>query len=168
MKKDSRINSSVYHSMINDDYFKIIKLKTGEMILCAMASDVKSVATETHLSIIEPVQIIPQQQQRHKGQVIGETFILRPWIGMSDSDEFVISTDIVLTIGDLKRDVRQQYVNYITQTVATKKRVREEEAREEAVMKLLTDVTPGEVKIIDIDDPEDEFYYYEDDLDEES
>jgi len=154
--------------MINDDYFKIIKLKTGEMILCAMASDVKSVATETHLSIIEPVQIIPQQQQRHKGQVIGETFILRPWIGMSDSDEFVISTDIVLTIGDLKRDVRQQYVNYITQTVATKKRVREEEAREEAVMKLLTDVTPGEVKIIDIDDPEDEFYYYEDDLDEES
>jgi len=40
--------------------------------------------------------------------------------------------------------------------------------REEAVMQLLTDVTPGEVKIIDIDDPEDEFYYYEDDLDEES
>jgi hypothetical protein len=154
--------------MINDDYFKIIKLKTGELILCAMASDVKSVAGESHICLIEPVQIIPQQQQRHKGQVIGETFILRPWIGMSDSDEFIISTDIVLTIGDLKRDVRQQYVNYITQTIATKKRVRDQHDREEAVMQLLMDVTPGEVKIIDIDDPEDEFYFYEDDIDEES
>ena len=138
------------------------------MILCAMASDVKSVAGESHICLIEPVQIIPQQQQRHKGQVIGETFILRPWIGMSDSDEFIISTDIVLTIGDLKRDVRQQYVNYITQTIATKKRIRDQHDREEAVMQLLMDVTPGEVKIIDIDDPEDEFYFYEDDIDEES
>lgn len=163
MRKDSAINSSMYHFMNNDDFYKIVKLKTGEIILCAMPHDVKSVAGETHLCLIEPVQVIPHHQTRKTGKIVGESFFLRPWMGMSDNDEFVISTDIVLTIGDLKKEVKTQYVNYITQVIETKRKKKQRDMDEEAIFKLLTEVTPGEVRIVDDEDIDDDFLFYEDD-----
>jgi hypothetical protein len=96
-----------------------------------------------------PVQVIPHQETRRNGQVIGESFVLRPWIGLSDSDEFTISTDIVLTIGSLKKEVRQQYVNYIEHTIETQKRQEEQIEREEAAENLLREITPGELYFVD-------------------
>lgn len=165
MKKDFLTNSSLYPLQNNDEFYKMVRLKTGETILCSMSSDIKSVAGESHLCLIEPVQLIPQQQSRRNGQVVGETFLLRPWMGMSDSDEFVIATDIVLTIGNLKHEVKKQYISYISQAIETKKKSRENAENEEAVIKLLHDVTPGEVRIVDEDDIE--YFFYEEDYDEE-
>jgi hypothetical protein len=114
-----------------------------------MNHDVRSLASETHLQMNVPVQVIPHQETRRNGQVIGESFVLRPWIGLSDSDEFTISTDIVLTIGSLKKEVRQQYVNYIEHTIETQKRQEEQIEREEAAENLLREITPGELYFVD-------------------
>lgn len=143
---------------MRDEHFKLVKLKTGETILCAMHSDVKSVAGESHLYLIEPVQVVQQQQTKNNGQVVGETFVLRPWLGLSDSEEFVIGTDIVLTIGNLKHEVKEQYISYVTQTAETRQKIKQYHEQEEAVMKLLHDVTPGEVLFVDDDD--DDYYTY--------
>jgi hypothetical protein len=138
-----------YNKYNEGTYYKIVKLKTGEIILCTMVHDVRSLAAETHLKMNIPVQVIPHQETRRGGQVIGESFILRPWIGLSDSEEFTISTDIVLTIGSLKREVRQQYINYVEQTVETQRRQEEQQEREEAVEKFLREITPGELYFVD-------------------
>lgn len=132
-----------------NDYFKLVKLKTGETILCTMEKDIKSAAAESHISMTTPVQVIPHKETRKGGQVIGESFILRPWIGLSDSDEFVVSTDVILTIGNVKKEIKKQYIAYVDQTVEARKIVLEREECEEAAEALLRDVTPGEVKIID-------------------
>ena len=114
-----------------------------------MNNDIRSLASETHLQLTTPVQVIPHQESRRNGQVVGESFVLRPWIGLSDSDEFTISADIVLTIGSLKKEVRHQYVNYIEHTNETQKRHEDQVEREEAAVNLLREITPGELYFID-------------------
>ena len=138
------------HNQYNEDtFYKIVKLKTGETILCTMNNDIRSLASETHLQLTTPVQVIPHQESRRNGQVVGESFVLRPWIGLSDSEEFTISADIVLTIGSLKKEVRQQYVNYIEHTNETQKLHEDQVEREEAAVNLLREITPGELYFID-------------------
>lgn len=137
---------------LNDNYYKVVRLKTGESILCSMERDIKSPASETYLQLNVPVQVVPMRETRKGNQIIGESFILRPWMGLSDGDEFVISTDVVLTIGDLKKEVKQQYINYISQAKETRRKMLEREERSEAADELLREITPGEVKIIELDD----------------
>jgi hypothetical protein len=143
---------------LEDGYFKIVKLKTGENILCNMERDVKSAAAETHLHLNIPVQVVPMQETRKGNHVIGESFMLRPWMGLSDGEEFTISTDVVLTIGDMKREVRKQYVTYVTQAKESRQKFLEHEERSEAANDLLREVNNGDVRIIEIDDTQGEYY----------
>jgi len=143
---------------IDDGYFKIVKLKTGENILCNMERDVKSTAAETHLQMHVPVQVVPMKETRRGNHVIGESFMLRPWMGLSDGEDFVISTDVVMTIGDMKKEVRKQYVTYVTQAKETRQKFLEQEERSEAADDLLREVNNGDVHIIDIDEYHGEYY----------
>jgi len=127
---------------LEDGYFKIVKLKTGENILCNMERDVKSTAAETHLHLTIPVQVVPMKETRKGNHVIGESFMLRPWMGLSDGEEFTISTDVVLTIGDMKREVKKQYVTYVTQAKESRQKFLEQEERSDAVNDLLREVKP--------------------------
>lgn len=143
---------------IEDGYFKIVKLKTGENILCNMERDVKSTAAETHLQMNVPVQVIPMKETRKGNHIIGESFMLRPWMGLSDGEEFTISTDVVLTIGDMKREVKKQYVTYVTQAKESRQKFLEQEERSDAANDLLREVNNGDVRIIEIDDYHGEYY----------
>jgi len=134
---------------LENSFCKIVKLKTGEFILCAMDRDVKSLASETHIGLIEPVQVVGQQEKRQGNMIVGETYLLRPWIGLSDTEEFTVSTDIILTIGDQKNEVREQYINYIEHTHETKQR----QADRRAIHSLLEELSPsGNVYIINEDE----------------
>lgn len=143
---------------LEDNYYKIVKLKTGENILCNMERDIKSAASETHLHLNVPVQVVPMKETRKGNHVIGESFMLRPWMGLSDGEEFTISCDVVLTIGNMKKEVKQQYVNYVTQSQEARKRFLEQEERSEAANDLLREVNQGDVRIIEIDDYHGDYY----------
>lgn len=148
------------HSL-HDGYFKVVRLKTGESILCFMDRDIKSPASETHLQLNVPVQVVPMKEMRKGNHVIGESFMLRPWMGLSDGEEFTISTDVVLTIGDLKKEVKQQYVNYISQAKETRKKILDQEERSEAADELIREMNNGELRIIELDDEHYGEYYGE-------
>lgn len=137
---------------VNDGYFKIVKLKTGENILCNMERDVKSVAAETQLQMHVPIQVVPIKETRRGNHVIGESFILRPWMGLSDGEDFFVSADMIMTIGDMKKEVRKQYISYTSQAKETRQKHLEQEERSEAADELLREVNNGEVHIIDIDE----------------
>lgn len=141
-------------------YYKIVKLKTGETILCTMVADVTSISTASYLSINEPVQVIPHKETRKGRHIVGESFLLRPWIGLSDSEEFTVSVDTVMTIGNVKSEVKRQYVEYLTQASHTRDAI----LRSEAVDDLFRELSNGELNIIDVDyDP-----VYEDNDDDKS
>jgi hypothetical protein len=139
-------------------YYKIVKLKTGETILCTMDADVTSVSSTSYLSINEPVQVIPHKETRKGRHIVGESFLMRPWIGLSDSEEFTVSVDVVMTIGNIKSEVKRQYVDYLTQASHTRDAI----LRSEAVDDLFREMSNGELNIVDVDyDP-----VYEDDNNE--
>jgi hypothetical protein len=142
----------------HSEYYKVVRLKTGENILCSMERDIKSPASETHLQLNVPVQVVPMKEMRKGNHVVGESFMLRPWMGLSDGEEFTISTDVVLTIGDLKKEVKQQYVNYISQAKETRKKILDQEERSDAADELLREVNNGDVRIIEIDEDYGEYY----------
>lgn len=135
-----------------DLFYKIIKLKTGETVACSMEEDVNFLNTQTHLILINPVQVIPLKETTKGNTVVGENYMLKPWMGLSDSEEFMISVDIVMTLGDLKSQVRNQYIEYVEHTAKTSKKQKESEQIETAIYNLLRDVNNnGEVYIINDD-----------------
>ena len=145
-------------SKADEGYYKIVKLKTGETILCTMDADVKSISSTSYLLINEPVQVIPHKETRKGRHIVGESFLMRPWIGLSDSEEFTVSVDVVMTIGNIKSEVNRQYVDYLTQASHTRDAI----LRSEAVDDLFREMSNGELNIVDVDyDP-----VYEDDNNE--
>lgn len=146
--------------MDNTSNFKILKLKTGETILCKMNSTISSITTQSHIEINDPVQVIPHKENVRQGQVLSESFLMRPWIGLSDSEDFILNVDIVLTIGNIKQDVKRQYVQYLQQAQET----RDKHERSDAADDLLREVAHGDLRIIDIDDD----LYFQGDCDAET
>ena len=133
-------------------YYKVLKLKTGDSIICSMKNDITTISSENYLILQDPVQVIQSNESTKGNMVVGENYLLKPWMGLSDSDEFSISIDIVLTIGELKKQVRDQYVNYIEHTKLSKKRLKERQDIDDAVYGLLKEVNDGkDVYIIDDD-----------------
>ena len=61
-------------------------------------------------------------------------------------------------IGDLKKEVKQQYVNYISQAKETRKKILDQEERSDAADELLREVNNGDVRIIEIDEDYGEYY----------
>lgn len=137
-------------------FYKAVKLKTGEMILCCMTKNVTSISSEMYLTMIQPVQAILSKQMTKEDNVVGEMYILRPWIGLSSSQEFVITVDIVLTVGDLRSTVKTQYIDYLKETKKAEAILLKEEDETQmnnAIYRLLSKVNPGkEIKILR-DDP---------------
>ena len=133
-------------------YYKVLKLKTGDSIICSMENDITTISSENYLILQDPVQVIQSNESTKGNMIVGENYLLKPWMGLSDSDEFSISIDIVLTIGELKKQVKDQYVNYIEHTKLSKKRLKERQDIDDAVYGLLKEVNNGkDVYIIDDD-----------------
>jgi uncharacterized membrane protein len=105
-----------------------------------------------------PVQAILSKQMTKDDNVVGEMFNLRPWVGLSNSAEFVIPSDIVLTVGDMKTAVKKQYIEYLNETRLAEHIIEKEEDAEKmnkAIYHLLSQVNGGrKVHIINIDEDE--------------
>lgn len=124
--------------------------------MCSMAKNITSISSEIHLTMMMPVQAILAKQMTKEDNVVGEMFVLRPWIGLSSSQEFVIPADIVLTVGDLRPAVRNQYLDYLRETQKAERILQREEEENEmnkAIYRLLSEVNPGKkIQILRDDD----------------
>lgn len=138
------------------DFYKLIRFKTGEVIVCRLESDVRSPVSENVLTVHDPVQVVTHQENRIGIHVTGENFILRPWLGLSDSEEFMVASDSIMTIGNLRREVRDIYKTYVENMHESKRISQEEFSRSDAAESLLREVSPGVYKIVDLDPLEEE------------
>jgi hypothetical protein len=98
-------------------FYKVIKLRTGEFILCILDSDVTSLNAETHLSLIRPVHAVPREDRRTVTEdgtgIIATDFKMKEWIDVSSTKEFTIETSFMLTIGDISARIKYQYQEYL-------------------------------------------------------
>ena len=96
------------------EFYKIVRLKTGESIACIMNRNIKSISSEIYLTLQKPLLVTIKKvlNQQENTQVEIEEYIFKTWIGASDSEEFDITTEIVLTVGDMKERVRENYLEF--------------------------------------------------------
>ena len=97
---------------MTEDYIRLLKMKDGEMIMCAtnIASQ-QELFDSYEIEIKNPVAIVAYQMPTGNG--VAEGFILKPWLAVCQETEFVISTDSVMLVGTLKDDVQHQYKRYL-------------------------------------------------------
>ena len=85
---------------------KVLKFRNGDLVIG------KTVECEDNMiEITDPVAVvaIPILQETMQG----ETFLLKPWIGICSNNMFVIPMDAILTVGELKLPLLEQYNKYV-------------------------------------------------------
>jgi len=84
----------------------VLKLKNGETLIAGVRQ-----VEDNMFWIDDPIQVVPVQVT-HEG-IQGETFLLKPWIGISSDKSFLLSAREVLTTCSLKENLLEQYRSYI-------------------------------------------------------
>jgi hypothetical protein len=84
----------------------VLKLKNGETLIAGVRQ-----ADDQTFWIDDPIAVIPVPVV-HNG-VNGETFLLKPWIGISNDKSFLLSAKEVLTTCSLKENLLEQYRTYV-------------------------------------------------------
>lgn len=84
----------------------VLKLKNGETLIAGVRQ-----ADDNTYWLDDPIQVVPVQVT-HEG-IQGETFLLKPWIGISNDKSFLLSAREVLTTCSLKETLLNQYRSYV-------------------------------------------------------
>jgi hypothetical protein len=84
----------------------VLRLKNGETLIAGVRQEENNMCW-----IDDPIQVVPIQIT-HEG-VNGETFLLKPWMGISPDKSFLLNAGEILTTGSLKENLLQQYLMYI-------------------------------------------------------
>jgi hypothetical protein len=83
----------------------VLRLKNGETLIAGVR-----LAADNNYWLDDPIAVIAVQVN-HDG-VNGETFLLKPWIGISPDKSFLLSAKEILTSCSLKENLLQQYLSY--------------------------------------------------------
>lgn len=144
MKKSSTTGSGGSHYQGSEGVYKVMKLKTGETVLCELAEELKDFSFMPTIDLVNPVLIQYAQMQIQNGAVTGENIIIKPFLSLSSSTVYPISTDVIITMGNMKNPVLKSYLKY-TKGMAEQ---RKEEEADEAIIDLLQSVTPDRPVLI--------------------
>lgn len=147
-KRISTTPSQPSPSNWNDgEYFKVVKLRTGELLFCTIDADVKSINTETHLTLNHPIHAVPNGETKETGDkqgVIMTGYKLKPWMDTCGDHAYTVDTNMVLTLGNMTTRIKVQYtefVNIMKHVDANIQRQAEDIEREAALASLLLDIS---------------------------
>jgi hypothetical protein len=84
----------------------VLKLKNGETLIAGIRQ-----ADDNNYWIDDPIAIVSIQITQDG--INGETFLLKPWIGISPDKTFLLSAKEILTSCTLKENLLQQYLSYV-------------------------------------------------------
>lgn len=89
-----------------DEAPQILKFMNGDLVVAKLQTK------ETTYVLEDPVAVVPVQIVRE--DLVGETFVLKPWIGISTDTTYEIPMSCVMTLAKLRLSLLEQYTNFIT------------------------------------------------------
>ena len=110
---------------MNDPNVKILKLTSGEDIICKTFDECKDLKGR-NISITDPVVL--NQIRMPRGDMIVESYILSPWVSLANTAIFEISTDHIIVAADTKETLKDNYIKFIDSREASE--ISEAEAKE--------------------------------------
>lgn len=92
-------------------YCKLLKLTNGENIIVTTDDNCETFKDKEFIDAVDPVEVssfrIPQ------GQLLVESYVLKPWMRMAASDLVRIPTRNIIVAVDLQENARLQYEEYL-------------------------------------------------------
>ena len=87
---------------------KVLKFKNGDLVIAT----IRDSDTNELFWIDNPIAVIPYPVIQEN--VVGETFLLKPWIGITTEKTFLIPKSEIITVCVLRENLLAQYERYIS------------------------------------------------------
>ncbi len=100
--------------MNTEFHYKLLKLVNGENIVCSTDDDCSNLRSKASVFVCDPVLVTPVRVPR--GLRIVESYVMTPWISITDEKIFEIATDQILVATDVKEHFKENYISYIDDT----------------------------------------------------
>jgi len=92
-------------------YYKLIKLSSGDNIICTTEDDCKDFFKKKAITVHNPVVLNTIRLPR--GTSILESYVLIPWFTFSDSEIYEIATQQIITTSNLKEGLVKNYKTFL-------------------------------------------------------
>ena len=86
---------------------KVIKFKNGDLVIAS----IRDSETNELFWMDNPIAVVPYPVIQE--DVVGETFVLKPWIGITTEKIFLVPKSEVITVCLLRENLLAQYERYI-------------------------------------------------------
>ena len=87
---------------------KVLKFKNGDLVIAT----IRDSDTNELFWMDNPIAVIPYPVIQE--DVMGETFLLKPWIGITTEKTFLIPKSEIITVCVLRENLLGQYERYIS------------------------------------------------------
>jgi len=91
--------------------YKMIKLVTGEIIICTTDDDCEDLHKKEVITVMDPV-LMNQLRIPREGYIF-ESYVLLPWLSFCETPMFDIPTKHILVAGDIKEQLKTNYLDFI-------------------------------------------------------
>ena len=119
--------------MNTEFHYKLLKLVNGENIVCSTDDDCSNLRSKASVFVCDPVLVTPVRVPR--GLRIVESYVMTPWISITDEKIFEIATDQILVATDVKEHFKENYISYIDDT--NQQQTEEKTKLEDSVQEML-------------------------------
>ena len=87
---------------------KVLKFKNGDLVIAS----IRDSDTNELFWMDNPISVVPYPVIQE--DIVGETFLLKPWIGISTEKTFLIPKSEIITVCVLRENLLAQYERYIS------------------------------------------------------
>lgn len=95
-------------------YCKLLKLINGENIIVTTDDNCETFQNKEFIDAVDAVEV--STLQIPQGQMLVESYILKPWMKLAASDIFRIPTKSIVMAADLHENAKWQYEDYLNTT----------------------------------------------------
>lgn len=87
---------------------KVIKFKNGDLVIAS----IRDSESNELFWMDNPIAVVPYPVIQE--DVVGETFLLKPWIGITTEKNFLLPKSEIITVCLLRENLLEQYQKYIS------------------------------------------------------
>jgi hypothetical protein len=96
---------------MNETNIVLIKLMTGENIVCETLEDCDSYVEKKFIDVHNPVLVNVMRMPR--GTNLIESYLMMPWLGFAKTEFCRIFSDKIVTLVDVEDGIRDNYIEFV-------------------------------------------------------
>lgn len=116
------------------EHYKIIKLVTGDQLVCTTDQAYIDLSKDQCLTIADPV-ILSVMRMPRNGSLV-ESYVLLPWVSFAQDEIYEIPTRQIITMSNIKDSLKKNYLEYVKERTSAEQKTEEVSTVEEIMEQL--------------------------------